>query len=55
VAGAHPGRIIVGAILAILGIFKARPILLAIRGSLMLVESIPLIFGGEFLLTILPA
>ncbi len=47
--------IIVGALLGILGVYSARPTFLMIGSAILFVESVPLIFGGEFLFTLLPA
>src|SRR5712692_1487849 len=49
------GGILLGAGLGVLGVFGSRPILLVISSSILFLESIPLVFGGAFVLTLLPA
>ena len=49
------GGILLGAGLGLLGVFGSRPILLVISSSILFLESIPLVFGGSFVLTLLPA
>jgi len=49
------GGILLGAGLGLLGVFGSRPILLVMSSSILFLESIPLIFGGSFVLTLLPA
>lgn len=49
------GGILLGAALGVLGVFRSRPILLIISPSILFLESIPLVFGGAFVLTLLPA
>ena len=49
------GGVLLGAGLGLLGVFGSRPILLVMSSSILFLESIPLIFGGSFVLTLLPA
>src|SRR2546428_9677861 len=49
------GGILLGAGLGLLGVFGSRPILLVISSSILFLESIPLVFGGSFVLILLPA
>lgn len=49
------GGIFVGSALGMLGVLGSRPILLVISSSILFLESIPLVFGGAFVLTLLPA
>ena len=48
------GGILIGAILGVLGVAKGRPALLVIGSVILFAESAPLIFGGEFVFTLLP-
>ena len=54
-AGVIDGGIVVGAVLGCIGIFRARPLFLIAASLLLFAESAPLILGGEFILTSLPA
>jgi|SRR5439155_396663 len=49
------GGILLGAGLGVLGISGSHPILLVMSSSILFLESIPLVFGGAFVLTLLPA
>ena len=49
------GGILLGAGLGLLGVFGSRPILLVISSAILFLESIPLVLGGAFVLTLLPA
>lgn len=50
-----PGGILMGAALGVLGVLRGRPIPLVIGSAILFLESIPLVFGGAFVLTLLPA
>ena len=49
------GGILTGAIFGVLGILKGRTTLLIIGATILFAESAPLIFGGEFVFTLLLA
>lgn len=49
------GGIVVGALLGVLGILRARPKFLVAGFILLSLESVPLLFDGLFVLTLLPA
>ena len=49
------GGILLAAGLGVLGVFGSRPILLVVSSAILFLESIPLVFGGAFVLTLLPA
>jgi hypothetical protein len=49
------GGILLGAALGVLGVFGRRPILLVMSSSILFLESVPLVFGGAFVLTLFPA
>ncbi|HEV2120527.1 MAG TPA: hypothetical protein VGS11_10570 [Candidatus Bathyarchaeia archaeon] len=49
------GGILLGSALGVLGVLRSRPNFLVLSSSIFVLESIPLIFGGAFVLTLLPA
>lgn len=49
------GGIFLGAALGVVGVLRSRPIPLIISSAILCLESIPLVFGGAFVLTLLPA
>ena len=49
------GGILLAAGLGVLGVYGSRPTLLVISSATLFLESIPLVFGGAFVLTLLPA
>ena len=53
--GLIQGGISVGVVFGVLGVLKHKPKFLVISSAVLLAESIPLIFDGLFVLTVLPA
>ena len=53
--GVIGGGALAGAIFGILGILRARSLFLLIGSTILFAESAPLIFGGEFVFTLLSA
>ncbi len=49
------GGILFGSILGLLGILRTNKTLLAASSAILLLESIPLVLGGSFILTLIPA
>lgn len=49
------GGILVGAITGLFGVAKTSPTILIVSSTILILESVPLIFGGSFLFTVLPA
>lgn len=49
------GGILLGGALGVAGVVRRRPILMEAGSALLFVESVPLVLGGAFVLTLLPA
>jgi hypothetical protein len=49
------GGILLGSVLGVLGVLRIRPTLLVVSSAILFVESIPLVLGGAFVLTMPPA
>ena len=53
--GLIQGGILVGIVLGVIGVLRHKPKILVICSAVLLAESIPLVFDGLFVLTVLPA
>ncbi len=50
-----PGGIFLGGALGVAGVVRGRLVLLEVGSAVLFLESIPLVLGGAFVLTLVPA